>query len=240
MTDLHVLVVSQWQMSQRMNMDKNRIISSSAFDGYRQSCKCRTWAANKWHTALYFQLDVRANKPRGGKQAVDPSTVTFCNNSWESFANTLNPVLILHGRRVCQKRSCNTKGAVTWIWMTPSMWRKELSVQWDTCCKTKAPLAIMLFVSLYKVLKSHWLGFLLSPNGIHTPFLSSNPRVLGFIVSGEHTETVSKQRYCQNPFRRYSRTSADLCQTHTHSHSRNQESLGFSGADARHLWHSIQ
>ncbi len=190
MTDLHVLVVSQWQMSQRMNMDKNRIISSSAFDGYRQACKCRTWPANKWHAALYFQPLVHANKPRGGKQAVDPSTVTFCDNSWESFAYTLNPVLILHGRRVCQKRSCNTKGAVTWIWMTPSMWRKELSVQWDTCCKTKAPLAIMLYVSLYKVLKSHWLGFLLSTNDIHTPFLSSNPRVFG-LVSGEHTETVS-------------------------------------------------
>lgn len=120
-----------------------RIISSSAFDGYRQACKCRTRSANKWHSALYFQPSVRANKPRGGKQAIDPSAVTFCDNSWESFANTLNPVLILHGRRVCQKRSRNTKGAVTWIWMTLSMWRKELSVQRDTCCKTKAPLAIM-------------------------------------------------------------------------------------------------
>lgn len=112
---------------------------------------------------------------------------------------------------------------MTWIWMTPSMWRKELSEQWDTCCKTKAPKPIMLYVLLYKVLKSYWLGFLLSTNGIHTPFLSSNPRVLGFIVNGEHTETVSKQRYCQNPFRRYSRTSVDLCQssggyTRTHTH----------------------
>lgn len=41
-TDLDVPVVNQWRMSQRMNMDKNRIISSSAFDGYRQACKCRT------------------------------------------------------------------------------------------------------------------------------------------------------------------------------------------------------
>lgn len=103
----------------------------------------------------------------------------------------------------------------------------------------------MLYVLLYKVLKSYWLGFLLSTNAIHTPFLSSNPRVLGFIVNGEHIETVSKQRYRQNPFRRYSRTSVNLCRssggyTRTHTHKAVQDSLGFFAADARHLWQTIQ
>lgn len=111
-TDLHLPVVSQWRMSQRMNMDKNRIISSSAFDGHRQACKCRTRPPNKWLAALYFQPVIHANKPRGGKQAVNHSmslSVTTAEN-FKSFTNALNPVLILHAPRVCQKRSCNTKG----------------------------------------------------------------------------------------------------------------------------------